>query len=236
MAIKNTIPPIPQRALQAVHADTERDIDVWRLALGDIEHDDPHWLALLSDAEQQQMRRYHFARDQLRFGATRATLRWLLAANMDTQASALVFEENPYGKPIVPGGPAFNVSHSGEYALIAIARAGDIGVDIEWCNPDIDALELARFFFTRAETDALRARRNDTRSAWFYRIWTAKEATLKAAGLGITEHLASFSVTGSHEQPRLRIEPAYADLFDTLRLCDLPAPPGYAAALAFSER
>lgn len=227
---------LPRQALQAIHRNDAAGIAVWRLAWEAFDRDEPGWwMALLSQAERQRLRRYHFERDRVRFGATRAALRLLLGERLGARPEQLAFSENRYGKPLLAGGDiAFNVSHSGRFGLIATAERGCVGVDIEQCNPTIDALELAQHFFARAEVDVLRRCGERARERRFFRIWTAKEAALKAAGLGIGEHLASFSVLGAVDEPFLSVAAAFADRFGALRLRALTAPPGYMATLAFA--
>jgi 4'-phosphopantetheinyl transferase len=114
----------------------------------------------------------------------------LLAAYAGTEAPAI--ERGEHGKPRFPA-PfdrlGFNWSHSGDRALFAIGRGGagfEVGVDIERVRPRARALELARRFFAPDETSMLEALPVEGQLQGFLRLWTAKEAVLKANGGGLS--------------------------------------------------
>jgi len=92
------------------------------------------------------------------------------------------------GKPYAPAlaGLDFNLSHARDHALIAIARGQPLGVDLERIDRTLDAHELARRFFSKREADALGAVPDAQRGTAFLRLWTCKEAVLKALGAGIS--------------------------------------------------
>jgi 4'-phosphopantetheinyl transferase len=123
----------------------------------------------------------------------RAALRNLLARELGRTPEELVFTVGPHGKPRLDdesAGVRFNLSHSGDLALIAIARgAVEVGVDLEELRPRADLRGVARRVFTQAEREAVEAGGEIA----FYRHWVAKEAFVKATGRGI-ESLRSFEV------------------------------------------
>jgi 4'-phosphopantetheinyl transferase len=92
------------------------------------------------------------------------------------------------GKPYAPAlaGIDFNLSHARDHALIAIARDQPLGVDLERIDRKLDAQDLARRFFSKREADALEAMPETERATAFLRLWTCKEAVLKALGAGIS--------------------------------------------------
>lgn len=92
------------------------------------------------------------------------------------------------GKPYAPAlaGIDFNLSHARDHALIAIARGQPLGVDLERIDRKLDAHDLARRFFSKREADALDALPEAQRAIAFLRLWTCKEAVLKALGAGIS--------------------------------------------------
>lgn len=85
-------------------------------------------------------------------------------------------------------------SHSGGHLLVALARGGRLGVDLErvQVRPRMDEV-IARFFHP-AEVDWLLGLPADQRSHWFFRVWCAKEAILKCHGHGISYGLHRFAV------------------------------------------
>ncbi|MGH6799951.1 MAG: 4'-phosphopantetheinyl transferase family protein [Methylocella sp.] len=150
----------------------------------------------LARGEKDRANRFLRAEDRALFALTRATLRCLLSEAMDVAADKIAFAEGPYGKPRLAGtnGPHFNVSHSGCWALIGFSGSRDIGVDIEFMRAAGGELDLARSFFSAAEYRSLEGLANGMLLLSFYKIWTCKEAVLKAIGAGISAHLKDFSV------------------------------------------
>ncbi|MCE7914457.1 MAG: hypothetical protein DYH15_07190 [Nitrosomonas sp. PRO4] len=202
-------------------------VEVWQLELDlqmAIKECD---LASLSETERTHALRFYAHADRVRSIATRSLLRKLLAEKTASQPEALHFVTNEYGKPGLRdyGGIEFNVSHSGSFALIALSMAGAVGVDIERHDRQIDVRNLSQYVFTRIE----RENQLETREA-FIQTWVAKESVLKALGVGIANHLQAISILSDDNQ-NCRIvheNPAWEDL----KVWWIPAPDGYAAALA----
>ena len=115
-----------------------------------------------------------------------------------------------HGKPMFPpplDTLGFNWSHSGDVALLAVARgpAGfQIGVDVEVVRPRSRAMELARRFFAPEETAELNELADADRLGGFLSLWTAKEAVLKAHGGGLSYglHRVSFRLAADGVVPR----------------------------------
>lgn len=117
-----------------------------------------------------------------------------------------IVSAGPYGKPFVVGGPPMNVSHAGDYAVLATA-AGAVGVDVERVR-DVDAARLAARFF-HAQEAAYVAAAADARDA-ICTIWTLKESYIKAEGTGLHTLLPSFCVLPMGERDaKLRPDAPY---------------------------
>lgn len=188
---------------------------------------------ILSADESARADRFRREEDQARFATTRAALRELLAEATGSRAQELTFSEGPYGRPFLSGREdlSFNVSHSGALALIAIAPGRSVGVDIELMRENIDELELAAGFFLPAEYRAIAW--GGTQLKTFYRIWTVKEAVLKAFGVGIASSLKDFEVRLCAGAPAIIPQPGAftTDLAEiSVEVPEVAA--GYAAALA----
>jgi 4'-phosphopantetheinyl transferase len=209
------------------------DVHVVRLQLersGDL----AAYAALLDGDERQRARRLVLAGDRRRFIVAHAMMRVTLARYLDRPAKSLRFTPNANGKPQLVGHCAalrFNLSHSGELALLAIARRRDVGVDIEKQHP-IDTLEVSRQFFAPNEQSALASFTESERLTAFFRCWTRKESFIKALGVGLTFSLKGFevSLTPTGSQLLLSCSTAPAELV-RWRIVSLPIDDGYAAAL-----
>lgn len=177
-------------------------------------------LVMLDAAELTRANGFRIAKDRNRFAVTRAALRTALARAAGCTPASLTFAAGPHGKPVEIGAAAdvaFNVAHSGDYALIAVARAQAIGVDIEQVRDDIDVLALSEPMFTPAERNCIERAPPPDQVQFFFRQWVRKEAVLKGLGIGLMVDARTV------ESP-----PAGSDWI----LRDLLVPPGYAAALA----
>ncbi len=131
--------------------------------------------------------RIEFARR--RFILARILLRHELAAIVGIDPSELGFEVGGHGKPELAEPnletpPHFNLSHSGDLVVLAIAGT-DVGADVESVRPVPNAEKLAHRFFSPAERLAVFSLDGGARDQAFLRIWTQKEAYLKATGLGV---------------------------------------------------
>lgn len=126
----------------------------------------------------------------------RSPLLALLARYLDVPAAEVVLDQDRDGKPrlaaalreLIPAarGLEFNWSHSGDFALVAIARGQPLGVDIERLGKDMRTLDVARRFFAADEAAALARLDDPRRGEAFIGLWCAKEAVLKATGRGLS--------------------------------------------------
>lgn len=161
--------------------------------------------------------------------------RWL-GSVLAQAPEALVIERDRRGRPqlIGTGIPRdCSWSHSGERLLVALGEGMRIGADLERLRHHRRALDLARRFFTAAETEWLAGLDSDGRDAMFTRLWCAKEAVLKAHGHGLSFGLHRLRFA-EHEGALALVEAdpmLGAPSVWTLR--ELEPAPGYAAALAW---
>ncbi|MBD8881679.1 4'-phosphopantetheinyl transferase superfamily protein [Rhodanobacter sp. 7MK24] len=122
-------------------------------------------------------------------GTGRDPLLSLLARYLGIEAANVRLAENEHGRPRLDArhGDAldFNWSHSGEQALVALARGVAVGIDLEQRRKRANALAIARRFFTAEEADWLDTLDEEAQRTAFLELWTAREAVLKALGRGI---------------------------------------------------
>lgn len=176
------------------------EVHLWRVDLAAVADGELRWLKILSPDEQTKAARFHFARDRRRFASTRAVLRTVLGAYLGSEPENIVFAYARKGKPflkprIFAESIDFNVSHSGDVALLVFSRGRSVGVDVEQIRDNLDTLAIARRYFSAHEQSQLAAFPPGERSAGFFRCWTRKEAYIKARGDGLSLPLDSFDVS-----------------------------------------
>ena len=199
----------------------------------------------VSPAEEARARAMRSARRRHEFLVCRDALRRILAGVLDLPPLAVPILEGAHGKPrLVSGQPpprrlpavGFNMSHSGERFVVAVAFGMEPGVDVERIRLRRSLARLTRRFFSPAEQRAV-VSAPDPLGA-FYRVWTRKEAVIKADGRGVSIGLDRFDVTAG-EPPVLleaRWEGAAPHEASHWSLHSLKSGPGYAAALAVRNR
>lgn len=154
---------------------------------------------LLSSAERERAGKFKFAKDCRLYTAAHAALRSILGGYLKIAPADLHFETGRMGKPrlasrFTKDPLEFNLSHSHELALIAVTIESEIGVDVERVRGDFAFAEIAARYFTAREVIELRALPQAMQQRAFYQCWTAKEALLKARGVGLSGELDEVAV------------------------------------------
>lgn len=152
----------------------------------------------LSGDEMARAKRFHFDRDRRKFIAARGALRAILSRYLAQPPTALRFSYSAHGKPALADQPAplaFNLSHSGELALLAVSLGPTIGVDVEQVRSMPDAEQIAERFFSARENAVFQTIPAAQRDDAFFNCWTRKEAYIKALGEGLSHPLDSFDVS-----------------------------------------
>lgn len=162
----------------------ERDIHVWRLALDEARAAPDR----LSQTERQRARRYQCPQARHTFVQTRAALRQVLGRYLDRPPLCVELQEGRYGKPrLATAQPCleFNVSHSGQLALIAVSRL-PLGIDLERLEPRMQWREVLPACCHPLELPALLELPEREGCIRLLRLWTLKEAYVKGRGLGLS--------------------------------------------------
>ncbi len=162
--------------------------------------------ATLSADERARHARFRFERDRTTFLIARALLRHLLGAALARAPDTLSFAYDDYGKPTStdPEAPYFNVAHCDGLVAVALSHDARIGVDVELTLPERAALEAARAHFAPCEIRTLDTAPAAQRHDVFFRLWTLKEAYVKARGQGLSIPLDSFMFALESSPPGFR--------------------------------
>lgn len=186
-------------------------------------------------SQEELARSAQFSTTELcnRWIIARGAMRCILANYSGTSPRSLKFHRGPHGKPylVAPSDDLqFNLSHSGDRALLAVTRNRRVGVDLERVDPRIDIEILSRHFFAPEEVAELFALPLEDRIASFFVCWTRKEAFVKALGVGLSRPLDRFRVTVKPGDPPAILRSSW-DESAQWTLQDV-AQPGIAAAIA----
>jgi 4'-phosphopantetheinyl transferase len=160
-------------------------------------------LNYLSTDEEIRANRYKFEHLKNRFIVTRNILRILLGKYLKLHPKEIIFNYNQKGKPTLDKNCnylnlEFNISHSENFALYGFVLNRKIGVDLEKIRPIKELDKIAHRFFSLSEYKLITNSKNPEKQQIFFKMWTAKEAYLKAIGTGISEGLDSIEIDNLH--------------------------------------
>jgi 4'-phosphopantetheinyl transferase len=140
----------------------------------------------LNPTELERAHRFQKETDQNRFIIYRSVLKIVLAAYTKLEVKDIYFDYHSNKKPYLASDPwlSFNISHSEDFAIIAISR-NQVGIDIEYIDEDFNYSEILHDIFNDNEILAIQ-NTSDKKQA-FYTLWTRKEAFVKGLGKGIDD-------------------------------------------------
>ncbi|MDE3084498.1 MAG: 4'-phosphopantetheinyl transferase superfamily protein [Verrucomicrobiota bacterium] len=206
---------------------------------------------LLSPDEKKRAANYRSEREHRHFCQARAALRITLAHYLNIPPAEVCFKFAPYGKPMLAEPSQrwlqFNLSHSRDSVLIAIARDRLVGIDIEYLRPDLDVAHLAPYLFSPIERVQWQRAAAAEQQRLFYQHWVCKQAYLKAIGGGLHSDPRFVLLSlPSRRAPQVEFRDICWQPFDSLRAPDradgrngsdwtmllLPDDPDYIAAVA----
>jgi 4'-phosphopantetheinyl transferase len=214
------------------------DVHVWRILLDVSQDVVADLVPLLCDEENARAKQILCEEAGRRFVVSHGALRRILSRYLGERPGQIRFITDARGKPHLASRAdaptiCFSMSHSGEFALCAVAKGRDIGVDIERIRPVSAWREIAARYFSKREHEALCFLSDDRALEAFFQGWTRKEAYSKALGQGISPLWTQFSVSltpgAATELPNAGSEAGGEGRFT---LCPLEPGPGYVAAVA----
>lgn len=174
---------------------SDNTVYIWKIPLNNSEINWNQWLLKLSSDEKKAAMRFQFERHRRRYIIAHVAMREILSTYLNVAVEDVSIRIDQNGKPYLLNNPIyFNLSHSHDMALLGVSFHGNIGVDIEFVNSKLDVMGIAERFFSSEEFKQLQDISPENRHLHFYHCWSAKEAFLKAKGLGIANHLKMFAL------------------------------------------
>lgn len=215
--------------------------EVWWAWTGDVraEHE-----ALLDAPESRRLATFRRDDDRFRYLTGCVLTRLVLGMRKECDPAAVAIDRTcatcgePHGPPRVAGGPALSVAHSGELVAVAFLAGGGarVGIDVERIDGSAGVVELAgEPVLSADEALALHALPQAARPGALLRLWTRKEAVLKATGDGLGVEPSAVAVSGPSAPARLLGFRGRPGLEERARLIDLFPAPGYAGALCLLD-
>jgi 4'-phosphopantetheinyl transferase len=178
---------------------TGNAVDIWRICVSSNLLFLKPFLAIMHPEEIERADRYFHLKDKNRHIVCRGALRVILGKYLNISPVLVEFGIGTNQKPFVKNSNTinirYNISHSGDYILIAIAN-NDVGADIELINNDFDYQDIIGEHFNAEEIDFIK---QDNSAERFFMLWTRKEALLKATAKGLDDDLKLVcSMDGTH--------------------------------------
>jgi len=164
----------------------ETPLSIWELELA-------HIGDVLSPEEREYAAAFQNERARRQYVISRGMLRQLLSRYLGKPTTDIRFETEGDGKPVLAGtrGVEFNLSHSGEIVVYAVAASRPVGIDVEHLRPMPRAVQLAQRFLSPEESDTIAAAPPEQRDREFLSAWVKLEAYAKAHGMSIWRALES---------------------------------------------
>lgn len=216
------------------------EVHIWQIALNQFDDVVKRSQDLLDETEKSKAANFRFEKDRRDYVAAHGAMREILSFYLDILPQNIEFETNYYGKPFLRSGNNqinFNLTHSREWALLAVTKDIKIGVDIEFIRPELAAETLAKQFFSPLEIENLRIIPKQLQTKAFFNCWTRKEAFIKAVGKGLSYPLRDFSVAFSpFEEARLIALENSVQKTENWKIIELNIAENYAAAAAIEAK
>jgi len=159
-----------------------------------------HLYPLLSAAEKERSERFKHYKPRKNYIASHGFLHTVLSYYVNTPANEITFSLGEQGKPSIideqnSENIQFNLSHSGNLAILAVCKNHQLGVDIEHTDRKADWGGIARRFFTEDEQGKFFQLNENMQEDAFYKVWTRKEAHMKVTGKGLSLSPTQFEIS-----------------------------------------
>ena len=215
-----------------------RTIHVWGFSLDGSLSFVEQCRSWLSEDERGRAARFISQQDQRRFVLAHGGLRAVLGRYLGLSPDAVELGRSEAGKPFVrkerrgQSAITFNMSHAHGRALIAVSTGREVGVDLERIRSDIKVAKLSKRYFAPSEQASIMELAQEQRAPRFFRYWVAKEAVLKAQGIGLRALSQCEIIMGTDGAGAEVLVPAGSPLQNNWRVRLLSCDEGWEAAVA----
>ena len=216
----------------------DRTIHLWAFSLDGSLSFMEQCRSWLSEDERGRAGRFIHQQDHVRFVLAHGGLRAVLSRYLGIDPDVVELDRSEGGKPFLSRGLrgqsaiTFNMSHAHGRALIAVSRGQEIGVDLERIRSDVEVAKLSERYFAPSEHSAIMQSAQEQRAARFFRYWVAKEAVLKAQGIGLRALSQCEILFGAEGGGAEVLVPAGSPLQNNWRVRLLSCEEGWEAAVA----
>jgi 4'-phosphopantetheinyl transferase len=218
-------------------------IDLWVVDIGDFSYEELLSLNVgwLSTQDLQRVERYQFIEHKKQLLMGRYLTRTVLSRYGQFSAGDWRFENNEYGKPFIATAQLeemaeplfFNLSHSQNKLVLAIAQHELLGIDIEYGLKPRRVEKIANRYFSNSEIEGFRGLEKALIQKRFYDLWSLKEAYIKACGMGLAIPLNHFSFSfQSESKVEIEFHKERTDDPALWQFWEIDSEPGYHLSLA----
>jgi 4'-phosphopantetheinyl transferase len=183
----------------------QNEVHVWSYLLDAENPDMDFFYNLLTEDEKTEINKIKIRKVRNQKVISKAIVKNILSKYLGVTINQIKFSYNKFGKPVLPADINlqdlnFNVSHSGELGIIALTKKYKIGVDVERIAELADIDDIIQMCFSKDEQRLFHGVKDPEKTTLFYRIWTGKEAFVKAIGKGFSFPLKNISFKLNHNK------------------------------------
>ena len=191
----------------------------------------------LDDRERARAERFRFPEDRARFVLGRSLVKTGLGHYLQIPAASIELSYTDRDRPIFLANNSiqFSISHTQDLVAVAFTSHAHVGIDVEFMQAKSDLLALAKRILSDDDYQKFQTLPATELTDAFFRIWTRKEAYLKASGEGITDGLQKISVSFSADEITSVQDSRNASNVDSWRLITLPTPAMYKGSVACDD-
>jgi 4'-phosphopantetheinyl transferase len=212
-------------------------IVVWLAQVSTSQERLPFLEPCLDAHDRERAARFRFAEDRARYVLGRALARNILGRYLSLAPERIELAYTDRGRPIFPHDETlhFSLTHTHDLVAVALTAHAQVGIDIEYMERKLNLEELAERILSAEDFRVFKALPDLEKEPAFFRVWTRKEAYLKARGEGISEGLQKISVAFGPDAITFLTDARDELAAPKWRVHALDLPDGYMGSLACSD-